>query len=135
MLDDLAAQRYVEISVKAHKLTTVSELQYKEGEWKEVTKQEEKVIIVVVPIIIPFIKRQGSTPGPTLQPQHAPNRNTGPQKNHIPPRDLGKAREGYATTTQRRKQPSQLNNGANSGSRGQRSPYTLSRHTVRRNGR
>ncbi len=114
VLDALAAQRYVGITINAHHTVTTMERVYREGEWIERQQDEHQGVVVLVPIIVPYVRgARGAAVEPVLPVPIATAKTPMPQRRA--PRVLGQATPGYSRPARHHRQPTYLNNGAGRG--------------------
>lgn len=58
VLNGLAEHRYVSIEVDASKTVTETHHVWREGEWVTVTEEHQEAAVVIIPVIIPFVRRK-----------------------------------------------------------------------------
>ncbi len=108
VLDQLKDHRYVSIEMDMSRVKDVTSLNYVEGQWREVTEDERTATVVVIPILIPIIRRRRET-SPTPVAARPPVAR--PQTRQIPPRTLGKVTPQHDRVGYHHKQPTTLNQG------------------------
>lgn len=125
VLDGLRDDRYVSIEIDVSRLETVTTHHTDEsGNVTESKETKKHVSIVLIPIIIPFIKKRRIVPGVKRlgSPMY-------PGKTIIPNDRSDRTAQGRTVEPWRpHKQPGQLNDGRNSGTRGQSGAYPTSRN-------
>ena len=63
VLNQLKDHRYVTIEVDAHRTVTEVSMVEKEGKWVTVTEEEDEGSLVIIPVIIPWIRRRKGAAG------------------------------------------------------------------------